>query len=88
MSNGLNTQGSGSIPTPKTQSTKTIHASGQAREGFTRVVFGGILLAILAIAYVVALFCKIDEADKILLIVGSGIGFLLGRGSRGNHSDE
>ena len=80
MSNqqGLHVDQSGSISKPKTQSTKVINAWSQARDSFTRTVIGGVVLGVLSIAYVVALFMKIDDAHNILVIVGSSLGFLLG----------
>ena len=87
-SGGLHLDKSGAISKPKTQSPKTIHAWGQARESFARVVIGGIILSALAIAYIVAIFMKVDDADKILLVVSSGVGFLLGRSSRSSNPDE
>jgi hypothetical protein len=80
MTNGLHVDPSGKAPKP--QAPKAIQALGQAREGFARVIAGGVILGILAIAYLVALFTKVEDADKILLVVGSGMGFLLGRGGR------
>jgi hypothetical protein len=45
-------------------------------------------LALLTIAYIVALFMKVEGAQNILLVIGSGMGFLLGRGSRNAGADE
>jgi hypothetical protein len=89
MSNGtLHVDRAGEIGKPKTQSPKAIHAWGQAREGFARVVAGGVILGALAVAYIFAVFLQAPEADKILLVLSSGVGFLLGRGSKSSSSDE
>ena len=84
----LHVDTAGSVGKPKTQSPKTINAWAQAREGFTRIVVAGIVLALLTIAYIVALFMKVEGAQNILLVIGSGMGFLLGRGSRNTGADE
>ncbi len=60
------------------QSPKTIKAHAQARESFVRVVVGGVILGTLSVAYIVALWNKLDGAHDILLVIGSGLGFLLG----------
>jgi hypothetical protein len=83
----LHVDNSGSISKPKTQSPKTIQAWSQARDSFTRTLFGGAVLVILAIAYVVALFCKIENANSILVVLGSGLGVLVGSRDRGPSSD-
>lgn len=85
--NPLHVDQSGSISRPKTQSPKAIQAQGQARESLARTVIGGVVLCLLTIAYIVALFQGIDGANNILVLLGSGIGFLLGRGERGIHSE-
>jgi hypothetical protein len=69
---------SGSILKPRTQSPKVIQAWSQARDSFARTIIGGILLALLTIAYIAALFLKVDGASSILVMIGSGLGFLLG----------
>lgn len=82
--NPLHVDQSGSISKPKTQSPKVIQAWSQARDSFARTVIGGVVLGLLTIAYIVALFQKIDGANNILVMLGSGIGFLLGGRERGN----
>ena len=82
--NPLHVDQSGSISKPKTQSPKVIQAWSQARDSFARTVIGGVVLGLLTIAYIVALFQKIDGANSILVMLGSGIGFLLGGRERGN----
>lgn len=78
---------SGTIPKPRTQSPKVIQAWSQARESYARTVIGGIVLGLLAIAYIVALFMKVDGASSILVMLGSGLGFLLGGRDRGQSRD-
>jgi hypothetical protein len=52
------------------------------------MILGTAILALLTIAYIVALFCKIEGASSILVLVGSGLGFLLGGGrDKGGPSD-
>lgn len=82
--NPLHVDQSGSISKPKTQSPKVIQAWSQARDSFARTVIGGVVLGLLTIAYIAALFQKIDGANNILVMLGSGIGFLLGGRERGN----
>jgi hypothetical protein len=82
--NPLHVDQSGSISKPKIQSPKVIQAWSQARDSFARTVIGGVVLGLLTIAYIVALFQKIDGASNILVMLGSGIGFLLGGRERGN----
>ena len=60
------------------QSPKAIKAYGQARESFVRVIVGGVVLGILAIGYIIALWNKLEGAHDILLVIGSGLGFILG----------
>lgn len=64
----------------QSQSPQAIRAQGHARVSFARVVVGGIVLGLLAVGYVIALFNKLDAAHDILLVIGSGLGFLLGSG--------
>jgi len=71
---------SGGIVRPRTQSPKAIRAWSQARDSFTRTVLGGIVLVLLTLAYVVALFQRLEGAANILVVIGSGLGFLLGSG--------
>jgi hypothetical protein len=82
--NPLHLDQSGSISKPKTQSPKVIQAWSQARDSYTRTVIGGAVLGLLTIAYIVALFLKIDSASNILVMLGGGLGFLLGGRERGN----
>jgi hypothetical protein len=82
MGNSLHVDESGSIPKPKTQSPQAIRASAEARNSLTQIIIGGIILGLLSLAYIVALFKWISGASEILVIVGSGIGFLLGSNSR------
>lgn len=72
---------SGSLP--KAATPKAIQASAKARDSFARIIFGGSILGLLAIAYIAALFCEIEGANNILVILGSGLGFLLGGQDRG-----
>ena len=84
MNSPLHVDESGSIPKPKTQSPQTIRATAEARNRFAQIIIGGIILGFLAIAYAVALFKEISGASEILVVIGSGIGFLLGSNSRDN----
>jgi len=51
-------------------------------------VVAGVVLSLLTLAYIVALFMKVEGAQGILLVIGSGMGFLLGRGSRNTSADD
>ena len=82
MANPLHVDESGSISKPKTQSPQAIRASAEARNSLAQIIIGGIILGLLSLAYIVALFNGISGASEILVIVGSGIGFLLGSNSR------
>lgn len=89
MSNeNLHIEPSGRITKPRTQSPKTIHAWGHARESFARVVIGGIVLTILTVTFCIALANENPAADKILILISTGLGFLLGRGSKSGGSEE
>jgi len=79
---------SGTLPRAKVTSPKAIQAWGNARESFARVIIGGAVLVILAIGYLIALSYKMPESDKILLVLGSGLGFVLGRGGRSQAGEE
>jgi hypothetical protein len=76
---------SGTISKPRTQSPKVIHAWSLARDTYARTVIGGVLLALLTIAYIVALFMKAEGASNILVLLGSGLGFLLGGRDKSSH---
>ena len=81
----------GSIPKPKTQSgpsPKIIKAHSQARVSFWRTIIGGGVLGLLTLAYITALFKGVDNASNILVILGSGVGFLLGSGDRQSSSEQ
>ena len=56
--------------------------------GALLLIIGGILLGLLAIAYIVALFFKVEGASNILVLLGSGLGFLLGGRDRGQSNDS
>lgn len=73
----------GTIAKPRTQSPRVIHAWSKARDSFTRTLSGGVILSLLTVAYIVALFMKIDDASNILAMLGTGLGFLLGGRERG-----
>ena len=64
------------------QSISVILAQGQVREGLSRVIIVGIVLAIIAIGGVVVLLTKPESAKDVWLIIGpiisGAIGFLLG----------
>jgi hypothetical protein len=74
----LHVDKTGTLGKPKTQSPKTIQAWANARESFTRTVIGGVVLALLVIAYGMALVWKPEHGNGILVVIGSGLGFLLG----------
>lgn len=74
----LHLDNSGVIPKPRTQSPKIINAWSQARDSFTRTIIGGVILGLLTIAFIVAMFYKIENANNILVMLGTGLGFLLG----------
>ena len=84
----LHIEKTGNLPKPRSQSPKTIKALGQARDSFTRILAGGFVLGVLTIAYVVALFNKLEGASNILVVIGSGLGFLLGSGRNGRGTDD
>lgn len=85
MTSPLHLDKSGSLSRP--QSPKAIAALGQARNSFARTVIGGVVLCLLTMAYIVALFYKVDGASNGLTIIGTGLGFLLGRGERSSGGD-
>ncbi len=87
-SSDLHLDKSGSLPKPKTQSPKTIRAWSQARDSFARIVTGGGVLGVLTIAYLIAVFNKIEGASSILVVIGSGLGFLLGGGKDGRQNGD
>ena len=51
-------------------------------------VVAGVVLSLLTLAYIVALFTQVEDAQGILLKIGRGMGFLLGRGSRNTSADD
>lgn len=69
---------SGTIPPSKPPSPKTIEAMSQARDRFIRTLCGAIILVALTVAYVVALFKELEAASNILVLLSSGLGFLVG----------
>ena len=75
---GIHVDSSGSFAKPRSQSPKVINAWAQARDSFAKTLIGGIILGILTIAYIVALFKEIAAANNILVMISSGLGFLLG----------
>jgi hypothetical protein len=58
---------------------KTILAKAHAHASIARTYIGGIILLGLAIAYVVALFNKVD-ASALLALLGTGLGAYIGSG--------
>ncbi len=78
----------GTFAKPRTQSPKVIHAWSQARDSFTRTLLGGVILSLLTIAFIVALFMKVEGASNILVMLGTGLGFLLGGRERGPGRDS
>jgi hypothetical protein len=74
--------GSAKAPTPS-----MIAASAKARESFARVLIGGGVLVLLTLAYLVALACKLDAAQGVLPVIGTGLGFLLGQGRQRSGND-
>ena len=62
----------------KPQTPKAISALGQARESFARTCIAGVVMLGLLIALGIALWKESDHVHSILLILGSGLGYLLG----------
>ena len=79
---GLQVTKSGSSGRVPVQTAELIRATGEVKENAHRVLIAGVLLGLLAIAYIVALFRDNNAAQGILAVISSGIGFLLGRGDR------
>ncbi len=75
---GLHVDKAGTLGKPKKQSPKTIQAWANARESFARTICGSVILVLLIISYILTLFCKPEHANNVLVVVGSGLGFLLG----------
>lgn len=61
------------------QTPQVIAASGKARDSIARTVIGGSILGVLSVAYVVALFTKHPDTGGVLGVIGTGLGFLLGK---------
>lgn len=70
--------------TPRPASPKAIEAAGVARESFARLIICGIVLGMLVICFAIAMWREANYARDILLVIGSTLGFLVGReyGSR------
>ena len=79
---------SGATVTTRSAPVKTIVATAKARESYVRVIIVGLILSLLTVAYIVALFMKVEGAQSILVIIGSGVGFLLGGDGRSVKRDE
>jgi hypothetical protein len=88
MNSRVHLDQAGTITKPRTQSPRTIQAWSQARDSFARTVLGGVILGLLTVAYVVALFLKIEGSANILVILGTGLGFLLGSRDRATGGDQ
>lgn len=83
MANGDEVQfKAGSSTLPKLPTPSAIAARGIAQDSLARTVLGGIVLVILAAGYVGALWCKIDGAEGVLGVLGTGLGFMLGQARR------
>jgi len=87
-SSDLHVDPGGGFTKPKTQSPKAIKAWGQARDSFARTLIGGGVLLLLGIGYCVALYNKLESASNILVVIASGLGFLLGSGRGKTQDDE
>ncbi len=72
---------------PVAETPKSILARSQAREGFTRTLIGGGILCLLVIAYIVALFLKVEGASSILVVIAAGVGCLLSKGRASGRED-
>ena len=55
-----------------------IEAESKARDRGYRVMFGGALLLLMCGAWILAMCLKLDGANQIPPILGTGLGFLLG----------
>jgi hypothetical protein len=61
-------------PTPQ-----AIAAQGKARDSLARTIIGGVVLGFLCVAFIVALCKDLPETGGILGVIGTGLGFLLGK---------
>lgn len=77
----------GSVPKPRTISPKAIQAQGQVWESLIRVIGGFLIVIILCCAYIYLAINKIEGAQSVLVVIGTGVGFLLGRGEKQNQNN-
>lgn len=69
------------------QTPVKIRAHAEARNSLAKIIIAGIVLGTLTIAYIVALFNEMPEANGILGLLGTGLGFLLGGRDRESNSN-
>jgi hypothetical protein len=69
---------SGSVNAKRPASPKTIEALAQSRDNLIKTGVGAGILLILTISYIVALFRELEAANNILVLLGSGLGYLWG----------
>ena len=79
MGDEVNLTSSGQNRQPA-RTPKAISAESESRNSFAKIVFGGAILCILTVAYVVAVIMKVDgtSPQQLVIIVSGGIGYLLG----------
>lgn len=88
MSNdGLHLEKSGGVTIQRQPSPKSILASGHARESLARVVIVGVVLGLLVVCLGCSLVWRPDQAKDVLLVIGSTLGFLLGRELPKKHAE-
>jgi hypothetical protein len=85
-SNTIHLDQSGSIKATKPLPPKTIEALAQSRDNLIRTSVGSGILLILTIAYISALFLKVEQANNILVLLGSGLGYLWGSKSKSDQN--
>lgn len=61
---------------------KQLQVKLQAREDLIKVCIGGGIISVLTIAYLIGLANNNSSVDKLLGIIGLGIGYLLGSQDR------
>ena len=66
-------QAAASRPTPALKK-----AEDEGRRAILQVQFGGWTIISLVAIYAVSLCCNVEKSQEILIVIGSGLGYLLG----------
>jgi hypothetical protein len=78
----------GTLSPPRPPTPKDRKAASQARNSFAGILIGGAVMILLTIAYIVALFKKLDDAQNILVVIGSSLSlFVINRNNDRKDSD-